>query len=147
MVRIWSRSFVWGSLIPPMISPQKRVAFLFEIYREILEQNMLQNCYKTLALNHPRAQNRKLTLTVLPHHKKGKRWQINGKKVVITQQKSGKKLVICTRMSSTYSFFWVCDVTQLSQCHIGPDNLITTFVYFQNYLDLAECKVFSGFFN
>ena len=44
LVRIWSRIFVWGSLIPPTISPQKKVVFLFEIYRKILEQNLLQNC-------------------------------------------------------------------------------------------------------
>ena len=32
------------TIIPPIMSPQKRVVFLFEIHREILEQNLLQNC-------------------------------------------------------------------------------------------------------
>ena len=49
LVRIWSRIFVWGSLVSPIISPQRRAAFLIETFKEILEQNLLQNCQKTLA--------------------------------------------------------------------------------------------------
>ena len=39
-------------LLSPIISPKKRDVFLFKIYREILEHNLLQNCEQTLALNH-----------------------------------------------------------------------------------------------
>ena len=53
MGKIWSSILVWGSLIPPIISPQNRALFLFEIYREILEQNFFTELLEDTCLKSP----------------------------------------------------------------------------------------------